>query len=181
MSVRYLSDEHFSNAGGRVLRCNLPGIVFVMFKTQNCQHCAQTIPLFNQLAQRDMRLTWAVIDVGDYRNIITMSKSSNTPIRAVPMFILYVNGRPHANYKGQRAAKPIMLFLDKLLNSLNMNEQSFTPPIQQDPHPQAQYKPQIDPQQHQMPTDNLNLPKNVIPYNAPYMAYRSMGMTSKQG
>lgn len=181
MSVQYLSDAHFSNAGGRALRCNLSGTTFVMFKTENCQHCEQTIPLFQQLAQQDMRLTWAIVDVGRYRNLVAMSKSTSTPIRAVPIFILYVNGSPHANYKGKRSSPHIMAFLNKILASLNLNNQSFsqpTIPAQQNPYPQPTYQPKQgdsqNPQSAILTKEELNMPSNVTPHNAPYLAYKGM-------
>ena len=176
MSVQYLTDQHFSNVGGRALRCNVKGIVFVMFKTENCQHCQHTIPLFRQLAQQDMRLVWAVIDVGQYRGLVNMSKTTNTPIRSVPMFILYVDGRPHANYKGKRTIPHIVAFLDKILASLNTSSQSFVP---SGPAPQGG---SYISQQDQMPAiqeEVMNLPKNVVPHNAPYLAYKPMATTYK--
>lgn len=173
MSVQYLSDQHFSNAGGRALRCNLPGITFVMFKTDTCDHCNQLLPIFQQLARQDMRITWAVVDVSRYRNIVTMSKMSSTPIRAVPMMILYVDGRPHANYKGKRHPQAIMGFLDKILSTVNTDNHSFSQPTpSQNPYPQPTYQPQSDPV---MPSEDvMNMPKNVIPHNAPYLAYKSL-------
>ncbi len=179
MSIQYLSSAHFSSAGGRALRCNLPGIVFVMFKSDGCQHCRQTLPLIQQFAKQDMRLTWAVADVGQYRDVVAMSKTTSTPIRAVPMFILYVEGRPHANYKGPRNAPKMKKFIDDILLSLNTNNKNFAQPSSgsgnQNPFPQPSYQPltggQGIPDQESLHEAVMNLPKGATPHNAPYMAY----------
>ncbi len=173
MSVQHLTDAHFSNAGGGVLRCNLPGITFIMFKTEKCGYCKQTMPILNTLAQQDRRVTYAIIDVGQFRHLITMAKTSNTPIRSVPMFILYIEGKPHANYKGERSVHHIRSFLNKILSTINTSSQSFSQPAASPSTSVQTAQPQL-----QQNDDELHLP-NVIPHNAPYLAYKQMNNTYK--
>lgn len=168
MSVKQLNSQNFSNVGGS-LKCNLPGIVFVMFKTDNSEPCQQAIPLFQQMSQRDMRLMWSVLDVSQFRNIVGIAKNTSTPIKAVPMFVLYVDGRPHANYKGHRTYDGIRGFLDKMLANITIQQQTFTQTQQQTqggyfPQTGGQNEPKIDLREEHMNTPNLT------PHNAPYMA-----------
>jgi len=173
MSVKFLSNDHFSDAGGRALRCNIPGITFVMFVTDNCPNCKAAMPVFYKLSNVQMRVTWAIANVGTYRQLIAMAKNTNTPIRAVPMLILYVNGRPHANYKGDnRSEDEINNFLNKVLSSIDQNPQKFNANnnVQQNPYPQQQqtYQPQQQ-QDVAMQGESMNMPNNVTPHNAPYL------------
>ena len=175
MSVQYLTDTNFTLSGGHML-CNVQApIMFVMFKTENCAYCQQTAPIFFDLSQREIRTKWAIADVSKYRNIIAMAKASSTPLRAVPMMILYINGRPHANYKGKRTAQHIYTFLNKILSSINTNR-TFAQPQQpptggSNPYPQPSYQPAIDgnvQMQPMPPGSEIRMPGRVKPHNEPW-------------
>ena len=97
MTVIYLQDQHFSSAGGKLLKCSIPGVVFVMFKTDSCGMCAQVTPMFEGLSNSELRVKFAIANVTKYRNIIGKARTTSTPIKGVPYFILYNNGKPFAN------------------------------------------------------------------------------------
>lgn len=160
-----LSDQHFSNMDGKVMTLALPKpVVFVMFKTMQCQICPKIIPMFERMAQQDQRLAWAIVDVGQYRSIIGMARTSTTPIKSVPTFILYVNGRPQLNYKGERTPQHIKAFLDQALQKIATK--SFVPP-RQNPAPQ-----QPQPSHHVQHEDEstIQMPNNIIPKNTPWQS-----------
>ena len=178
MSLKVLTDMNFEAPDRQVMYCKVPNIVFVLFKSEACHFCTELVPMFNTLAQKDMRLTWAIADIGKYRNIVQMALNSTTPIKGVPMMILYVNGKPHANYKGARNIQGIMKFINEMLNQIQIPQQ---PQFTQAPPPTARRAPQQQPSRP--PSSNIPLPiqdngpesffipHNKVPYNEPYRAY----------
>ena len=118
MSIQYLSDANFSAPGGRSLRINLGGLVFVMFMSSNCPHCRTMQPIFQNLSKSELRVKFALANVGQFKRIAGLSQSTNTPIKFVPMMILYSNGRPHARYKGKQDPQSILSFLNKMVTDL---------------------------------------------------------------
>jgi hypothetical protein len=104
------------------------------------------------------------------------------PIKGVPLFILYVDGIPHANYKGNRNLRDFMDFLNKIVPTLsikknfvqnqpqqnpvsNYNQPIVQPRIQQmNPLPSEQRSSQ---QQQQVESTPSNGGKSA-PYNTPW-------------
>lgn len=179
-----LAEQHFSAVDGRVMTLNINRpIVFVLFKMAKCGYSTQILPFFEQMAKQDQRLAFAVIDVGQYRNVTGMAKSTNTPIRSTPTFILYSDGQPKFIYKGERTPQNIKAFLDDALHRIAANRsfsQQGHPPQRGGGPPQGHYPPQGQfPQQgpHGVPqqpaSDDetaLKMPPNVIPINEPWRA-----------
>lgn len=176
-----LTDTHFSVMEG-ALRLHLAGYVFVMYKTPNCGLCNKFLPLYDKLSKIDKRVTWAIVDVGKYRKIPMMAKNTSTPIKGVPTFIFYVNGKPHITYKGPRTIEDIRKSLTVILSKLNQPQQpvSFvTPPPPSTlkmEEPRVHHKSTKGQAGPNNPTfvSELATPKNVIPHNAPYMAYKTL-------
>lgn len=185
--MQLLSSKHFSNSGG-TLACNLPhNLVFVLFKTESCNICQQTLPIFNHLSRQDMRVSWGVIDMIQNRDLIAMSKQTSTPITAVPVLMLFVGGLAYANYKGKRTLENISNFLNTIISKINAPPKTFSPPQgvpsqggmiqinpgqQQHPHPPPQtsgdyYRPvgESGPQSKQLEAKDLFLPSTVTPHN----------------
>jgi thiol-disulfide isomerase/thioredoxin len=123
MSLINLVDRNFG-VSGDMLMCNVPNInvLFVLFKTENCEYCKSTLPVFAELSRRELRVAWGVMDLGKYRSVIAMSKDTSFPLKSVPMLILFVNGRPHANYKGDRSVEGISKFLNSIIPTLNVQK-----------------------------------------------------------
>ena len=202
MVLQQLTNMHFDISDGKTMYLKLRGISFVLFKTAACTHCKSLVPIFNSLSN-DSRITMCVADVGSHRNIVQMSMRSTTPIKNVPMMILYSDGKPHANYNGERNINSIKQFIDTMLNQIGSSHvksfqapQPIPPPhpmqpsfsqqssfSQQTPYSQPSYSQpsfsQPQPDSYSRPKEpqpdmreeavNNNLPKNVVPHNAPYM------------
>jgi len=116
------------------LHINLPGNVFVFFKMTTCNECPKFIPIFEQLAAKDRRVNYAIVNVEEYRDIVVMSRQSTTPIHSVPTLILYASGRPHAKFTGNKNFQSLQKFISDALASIPQNPQSQ----QFMPHPQTQ-------------------------------------------
>lgn len=176
MTIQYLTQDNFAvQNGGQKMACDLQGIAIVMFKTNECPHCRQFWPIFNQLSKQDSRIVFACVNVENNRRLVGMARNTKTPINGVPAFILYYNGNPYATYKGKRNLQSFASFIDKVVakimpsegpstrsgpNSSFLNERpnstnvSFGSPIEDQRAP---------------PSIENSIPK--VPHNAPYLAY----------
>lgn len=117
MTTRQIGTENFFVSGNQ-MNINLPGNTLVFFKSEQCQGCATFEPVFNQLSREDQRVAYATIDLSYHRNIVQMSKSTTTMIQKVPHLILYVQGRPHARFSGERNIKGLRDFLAGVLKTI---------------------------------------------------------------
>lgn len=134
--VQYLSDANFTASSGATLKINIQGIVFVMFKTDDCKFSQAFTPVFErELPVREQRVIFAIANVGQFRNIATMSQTTSTPIRTVPSFVFYVDGTPKTRYKGDKTVPKILAFLSKMITEHGHAQARFMPPPHQRPSP----------------------------------------------
>lgn len=127
MSVHYLNANEFGQENGHLV-ANIGGITFVMFHSNSCTHCMNFLPEFKQMPAMMHGINFGLCNVdGPNRAIVQMSKSTSTPITAVPKFILYNNGIPYVEYSGQRTRQAVMGFLQDIISKLDQ-KQSFTRP-----------------------------------------------------
>lgn len=115
--ITFLSAEDFVVMGTKqkTLGINVPGNVLVFFKMRGCQNCAEFEPIFAKLAAKEKRVSHAVLNVSENRDVVMSSRETNTPIVAVPVLILYVNGRPHAKFSGTKNIPSIQSFITNAL------------------------------------------------------------------
>jgi len=125
-----LNSEHFVVMGTRTktLGINIPGNILVFFKMSTCPNCAAFEPIFVQLSHQENRVSFAVIDVGQYRDVALTSKNTSTPITAVPCLILYIDGRPHSRIPGAKNVNAARDFITKSLQAKpKATQQQFMP------------------------------------------------------
>jgi len=117
MSVHQLTSQNFQVVGRsrQTLNINAPGNVLVFFKMDGCPGCAAFEPIFYQLAGQERRVNYAVANLTNCREVISMSRSTTTPIQTVPFIILYVNGSPFAKYNGKKNIPALKSFVGKAL------------------------------------------------------------------
>lgn len=131
-NITYLSSEDFIVMGTRqkTLGITSGGNVLVFFKMR-CANCAEFEPIFAKLANKENRVTHAILDLTQNKDVAISSRETNTPIMAVPVLILYVNGRPHALFKGKKNITSIQAFITKALQATAAaparNQQQFMP------------------------------------------------------
>lgn len=142
-SITFLTSQHFVVIGTRqkTLGINIQGNVFVFFKMYGCDNCAQFEPVFAQLSKLEGRVTCAILDVTQNRDVVIWSRSTSTPISAVPVLILYVNGRPRAKFNGTKNIPSIQAFITKALQAEPSGppQQPFMPHQQSPPGQQNMY------------------------------------------
>ena len=212
MSVAHLSDQNFVSAnGGRVLQLNnIPGLSIVMFKTEGCGHCRTFTSKFQNVAKQELRVRHFFASVDKYRRIVGMAQTTNTPVRAVPMFVFYVNGLPKAKYNGNQTEEALLAFLNKMVAQFSSEVQQ---PFVSKNSPQGMQYPAHRggaPSRGPIPTRGMAsaramnsqtlgiglsqrelekrhqemdvgvVPQGIIPHNAPWTNYRTMDLSYDQ-
>jgi thiol-disulfide isomerase/thioredoxin len=129
-NILVLGGQNFAVIGRerKVLGTNVNGTVLVLFKITGDPNCSSFEPIFAKLATKEKRVTFAVLDIQQHRNIVNASHQTITPITGVPLLILYINGTPKAKYNGARTEQGINTFLNKALTDLSSTP---APPPQQ--------------------------------------------------
>lgn len=113
-SLLYLSDNDFHIQKGQkgAILCNsIKGFSLVMYFSTRCQHCHHLIPLYKQLPGTIGGCQFALVNISNSMQIIQMAKQTIVPIKYVPCIILYYNGIPLAEYKGDKTQQG---FLDNI-------------------------------------------------------------------
>lgn len=130
-SITFLNSHNFVVVGTRqkTLGVNLQGNVLVFFKMQGDNNCALFDPVFAQLSRLEGRAVCAILDVTQNRDVVMWSRTTSTPITAVPVLILYIDGRPHAKFNGTKNIPSIQAFITKALQSTSTSasQQPFMP------------------------------------------------------
>ena len=182
MGVQYLTQDNFSlQDGGQKMVCDAEGIVLVMFKTENCSHCKQFFPIFTRISHRETRIVFACLNVENNRNIVQMSRGTKKPISAVPYFILYVNGKPYAKYKGARTEESLNGFIEKMTSNMGLSDQSVSSGTASSFMNPGSAKTGNSISFSGAPLEKERAPPTIanptihFPHNAPYLAYVKNG------
>ena len=120
-SLLFLSSDDFRvqpTENGSIVCVDIMGFSLVLFYSTHCVYCQQLIPVFKDLPQIINGCQFGLINVSTNRNIVFMAKDTLTPIRCVPLLILYVNGRPYRRYQGPPTAGDIKSFIIQMANEV---------------------------------------------------------------
>lgn len=117
--ISVLNGSNFMILGTRQksLGINIQGSVLVLFKMQNDPNCAAFEPVFSKLASQENRVMFAILDLAHNRDVAKWSMETSTQIRAVPLLILYINGKPHAKFNGAQNVSSVQGFITKALGA----------------------------------------------------------------
>ena len=199
MSTITLNNSNFVQVrlqnGKTSVNVNINGVVVVFFKSKDCKGCSHMEPIFGRFSN-STRIKTAEICLTKYRNLIGMFRNSTTPIQSTPHLIMYVDGRPHAVYRGKTNSNELDNFINGALSKIQ--QRSF---VQQQPqqnfyggqqiNENAYYKPDINPPRSAIniarsggdnygavhpsmqecdsdDEDCLLTPKTIIPHNTPW-------------
>lgn len=194
--INFLSKDDFIVMGtkDKTLGIQAKGVVLVFFKMQNCPNCAEFEPIFAKLAHKENRVIPAICDISQNREVALTSRNTNTPIVAVPLIILYINGRPHAMFKGQKNIPSLQKFITNALQaptiqkteqkqfmsteqeSRTQNKKAYVPDIGRSPSLKGIIKGNTrggyasGPNVEEDDEPRLAMPGSVIPHNAPWEA-----------
>jgi hypothetical protein len=131
-NIIQLGNQHFTLRGRhtKTLGINVPGNVLVLYMMDDA-NSKQFFPVFAQLASKDRRVNYAIVDVGVHRDIVVQSRQTTTAIQNVPSLILYIDGLPHVRFNGQKSIQALENFLTKALSSVDTSDKSQQPFISQ--------------------------------------------------
>jgi thioredoxin-like negative regulator of GroEL len=125
--MQTLHSSHFQLAGNqqKTMFLKVPGNVLVLFTQATCHACNVFMPTFNQLANHDRRISYAVIDLTSNRDVIGMSRQTSLSIQNTPMLLLYSNGKPCARFTGSdKSVQALSGFISKALTHLQQQQPS---------------------------------------------------------
>jgi Thioredoxin len=111
-----------SGQRGDIVCNNIRGISLVLMYSTKCQHCQNLIPIFKRLPGTIGGCQFGMINVTVETDIVLMSRNSISPIKYVPLIILYVNGKPFIRYDGPHTEMDIRTFLIEVTNKLQTKE-----------------------------------------------------------
>lgn len=210
MAVQEATPNDFrlvQNGGHNVMTINRRGYTLVFFKMTNCAGCDAFAPVFSELSVTAPGIDHFVsANVSAYRNIVSMSRNTKTPIQTVPLIILYIDGEPYAKYTGKRTLPDVLSFITKNVKAKshgfmqNPAHLAQAPPqpqqrgmygqsqynhpvmhpdmqgVRQPSRPQQQYAHMGEPEDED--EEKLLVPNQVTPHNVPWEGnYRRMGGT----
>ncbi len=120
----YLGEQDFyvdKGTKGNVICCTQKGVLFVMFQADPgvCQYCELAKPEFMQLPQIIGGAKFGLCNLSKCPNLVQLSYQTITPLNKVPLFILFVNGRPFMNYSGEKQIKHFAEFMQNVLQRLS--------------------------------------------------------------
>lgn len=114
-----LTAEHFYVSREKTLCIRVPGPVLVFFKMMDCNSCQRFEPIFRQLATLNQQyLKLCIADVQQYPGIPRNAVYTSTPIKTVPMMLLYNEGQPLARFKGDLEGNSVQNFISKMLGEI---------------------------------------------------------------
>lgn len=132
----HLTAKDFSvqkNAKDEQILCNnIKGISLVVFYTggKTCKYCDELMPQFKKLPEIISSIKFAAIniDVSMYQNreLLSLSKTTITPITHVPDIILCVDGQPYIQYDDKFTLEKLIEFVQYTVKMVNAKK-SFAP------------------------------------------------------
>jgi thiol-disulfide isomerase/thioredoxin len=111
-----------SGQRGDIVCNNIRGISLILMYSTKCQYCQRLIPIFKKLPGSIGGCQFGMINVTTETDIVLMSKNSISPIKYVPLIILYVNGKPFIRYDGPHTEQDIRSFLLEVTSKLQTKE-----------------------------------------------------------
>ncbi len=111
-----------SGQKGDIVCNNIRGISLILMYSTKCQHCQRLIPIFKRLPGTIGGCQFGMINVSQETDIVLMSRNSISPIKYVPLIILYVNGKPFIRYDGPHTEENIRQFLMEVTSKLQAKE-----------------------------------------------------------
>ena len=125
-SLLFLEADDFSiqpsNNGGTVLCHSIPGISLIVFYSTKCQFCQNLIPTFKKLPGTVGGCQFGMINATLHRKILQMCADTISPIKYVPLIILYVNGHPFIRYDGPHDENEIRKFLVEVTSKIHARD-----------------------------------------------------------
>jgi hypothetical protein len=121
-SLLFLSSEDFytTRVQNDVSLChNIQGFSVLLFYSTQCVHSQKAFPIFRKLPEIVNGCQFGLVNVSTNRQLIQLTQQTTTPIRYVPLIILYINGRPYMKYTGAITEPAIRQFVIDVSKSVH--------------------------------------------------------------
>lgn len=121
MSLLFLSSDDFNVShrdGENILYHEIRGLSLVLFYSNQCRFCQQSLPVFKRLPDIVNGCQFGMINVSMNKSVLMKSMDTITPIKYVPLIILYINGRPYMRYDGPHTENDLRQFILEVSNSI---------------------------------------------------------------
>ena len=96
---------------GPIMTTQIKGISIVVFYSSKCIHCQKLLPIIKSLSNSIQGCQFGIVNVGNSKECILLSRNTKNPINVVPYIILYINGRPYIRYQGPHTQQDITTFI----------------------------------------------------------------------
>ena len=127
-NLLYLGEQDFYVDGkgskGPVICLMHKDIHFVFFHANKdvCSYCDSAKPEFMKLAQFISGAKFGLCNLSTDANLISKSLNTIIPLNKVPLFILFVNGRPFMNYTGEKTFNHFVEFMQNVIKRLQTQQ-----------------------------------------------------------
>lgn len=127
MSIVQLYPGNFKLVGRQRKTMNIsqPGVVLCLFTMDGCRGCEAVEPIYRTLAGLEPKIKYAICNLTNARDVISMSHQTKTQIQKVPCIIMYVDGRPHARFTGDKNIPSLRSFINNALAAAPRQQQEF--------------------------------------------------------
>jgi thiol-disulfide isomerase/thioredoxin len=127
--IYYLSADDFVIANGNtgpILCHKIPGMSMILFYSKKCNKCVDLLPLFKGLPQKVNGCIFGIANVSvEGKRLLNMSQETVSKIEYLPYIVMYNDGKPFMEYRGDRTLENIIQFVHEVNQYLN-KQQQFT-------------------------------------------------------
>jgi thioredoxin-like negative regulator of GroEL len=116
---------------GQILCNSIRGISLILFYSTKCEYCQALIPIFKRLPGTIGGCQFGMINVTMEKEVVRMSGNTVSPIKYVPLIILFVNGKPFIRYDGPQDENEIRKFLVEVTSKLQTKEKFSSDKVRQ--------------------------------------------------
>jgi thioredoxin-like negative regulator of GroEL len=96
---------------GDALHTKLTGFSLILFYSTQCTHCKTLVPVFKQLPTAIGGCQFAMMNVSNNKETVLSSQKTITPIKYVPLVMLYIDGKPVSQHSGAHTIEAISEFV----------------------------------------------------------------------
>lgn len=110
---------------GPIMCHKIKGISLILFYSTKCQYCHNLIPVFRSLPGSIGGCQFGIINIDNNYQCVQMSQNTIAPIKYVPYIVLYNDGKPFMEYKGEQSVKSITKFIIDVVERMR-SKQTFS-------------------------------------------------------
>lgn len=121
-SLLFLETDDFyvTNGTKGTILCNkIKRLSLIMFYVTECQYYGQYIPIFKVLPTYLNGCHFGIINLSQNFGVVEMSRKTVLPITAVPLILLFVDGKPYWQYSGSANIDEISNFVIQMSQEID--------------------------------------------------------------